>query len=942
MVVHNISILCLQETRASKADYYYSENGFRVILSGTEEVQRSWTGVGFIVAPRVAHLVEGFLQFSDRLASLKIRGRGGRFGILCAYAPHNLRPYDERHHFYLELGRLLDETSVNGPKYCVGDFNARLGQRRPGEEDLLGPYCFGREAVHCVEAPNRDLFIEFCTDRGYVVANSLEETPLEQKVTYFEWGQTPMGPVSASGNAMLDLVLVPIGSDSDVSGVRSHREATLATNHYLVTFGLAFEYDTHVRKQCPSRKDRSALLQPCVRQCFVDAFRGHITEETRSVQGVWSGIKSAFYAAEKSLPDLPPKPNKPWIRPHTLSLIRLREAARSAGHDGEEKRMHKAVRKSVRSDRTAWVDACLAEGSWKAIKNFRKPRPTKQGRLRDDKDELVSSEHRADTRAAYLEKVQWRVRPAGLVDGPALGSPLPVNLNDFSTEEVKVVVRKLRNDKAAGPDAIPAEYWKAVIEDDVVLEMQTTFVNLCWRNKEIPVDWHEAQVSALHKKGRVDLCENYRPISLLCLGYKIFAALVRARIIEAGAERRLSKSQFGFRSGCGSSEAIFVLRRKIEQAWALKFGQSVILALDWQKAFDAINSDALLIALKRFGLPEHVLQVVAAIYSDRNFYVKDCGQKSSSRPQRSGISQGCPLSPFLFVMLMSVLMEDAKSKLQGEDLEMLRRGVLADLLYADDTLLLGVNGKSVENFLRAVSDAGAAYGLSLHWGKLQLMRIRCSDPVRRPDGTNIDSKDTMAYLGTNLSEDGRISRELSRRLGTASADFRAMSRMWKHTSFTRLRKLEVYQAVIVSRLLYGLASAWLSAAERRRLDGFHNRCLRALWGIRPAYVSRISNKDVLSTTSQRPMSTSLLRQQLILFGKVAREPADSVLRSAAFRPGSFWAATDGFVRTVGRPRLEWSSEVERHAVRAAGGYREMQQAVVCPGQWKVIVSSYAV
>ena len=163
------------------------------------------------------------------------------------------------------------------------------------------------------------------------------------------------------------------------------------------------------------------------------------------------------------------------------------------------------------------------------------------------------------------------------------------------------------------------------------------------------------------------------------------------------------------------------------------------------------------------------------------------------------------MSPFLFVMLMSVLMEDAKSKLQNEDLELMRKGALAELLYADDTLLLGVNGKSVENFLRAVSDAGAAYGLSLHWGKLQLMRIRCSDRARRPDGTKIDSKGTLAYLATNLSVDGRISCELSRRFGAASADSRAMSRMWKHTSLTRLRKLEVFpscdrqQAVIRAR-----------------------------------------------------------------------------------------------------------------------------------------------
>ena len=64
----------------------------------------------------------------------------------------------------------------------------------------------------------------------------------------------------------------------------------------------------------------------------------------------------------------------------------------------------------------------------------------------------------------------------------------------------------------------------------------------------------------------VDLCENYRPISLLNLGYKVFAALVRKRLVEAGAEARLSETQFGFRSGCSAVDAIFILRRLIDQS----------------------------------------------------------------------------------------------------------------------------------------------------------------------------------------------------------------------------------------------------------------------------------------------------------------------------------------------------------------------------------------
>ena len=87
----------------------------------------------------------------------------------------------------------------------------------------------------------------------------------------------------------------------------------------------------------------------------------------------------------------------------------------------------------------------------------------------------------------------------------------------------------------------------------------------------------------------------------------------------------------------------------------------LMLLLDWSKAFDRIDSTALMVALKRFGIPQPFVRMVEAIYTGRRFSVRDSGQESQSYPQCSGISQGCPLSPFLFVILMTVLLYDVDS-----------------------------------------------------------------------------------------------------------------------------------------------------------------------------------------------------------------------------------------------------------------------------------------
>ena len=198
-------------------------------------------------------------------------------------------------------------------------------------------------------------------------------------------------------------------------------------------------------------------------------------------------------------------------------------------------------------------------------------------------------------------------------------------------------------EKLFGPDGTSAEYLKALLGSSVALQLMTDFFNQCYQQQQALSEWHHALVTAIHKKGRVDLCENYRPISQLNVWYKVYAALVHKRLVEAGAEKRLSETQFGFRSGRSTLDAIFVLRRRVDLAGAQRDGKVFVMALDWSKAFDSINPESMLSALRRFGLTEHVLGVIAAIYSSREFRVRDCGQESSSRQQRSGISQGCPL-----------------------------------------------------------------------------------------------------------------------------------------------------------------------------------------------------------------------------------------------------------------------------------------------------------
>ena len=157
---------------------------------------------------------------------------------------------------------------------------------------------------------------------------------------------------------------------------------------------------------------------------------------------------------------------------------------------------------------------------------------------------------------------------------------------------------------------------------------------------------YTSKVKEIFKKGDPAQCCNYRPISLLNLAYKVLASLLLLRLKNAEGDNYLWHTQFGFRGGHGTADALFIVRRCLETVWNSQGQSKILVALDWAKAFDSISPDGLLEALARFGLPGKFAESIRSIYSNRAFVVEECGVTSTERKQAFGISQGCPLSPY--------------------------------------------------------------------------------------------------------------------------------------------------------------------------------------------------------------------------------------------------------------------------------------------------------
>ena len=229
------------------------------------------------------------------------------------------------------------------------------------------------------------------------------------------------------------------------------------------------------------------------------------------------------------------------------------------------------------------------------------------------------------------------------------------------------------------------------------------------------------------------------------MGYKVLASLILQRLKDAGSESRLSNSQFGFRPNRGTADALFIVRRIIEATIDDRDASLYVVLLDWSKAFDRIKHDALMSALHRFGVRGPFLELIGAIYRDRSFSVIDAGCDSRVHEQLAGIAQGCPLSPYLFIILMTVVMVDAKALTNG--VEPKPYIVSPDVVYADDTLLMSSSPVLVQKLLDNVALTGRSYGLELNLDKTVLLRVRGQEYIFSVDGKPLKIKTDTYILG---------------------------------------------------------------------------------------------------------------------------------------------------------------------------------------------------
>ena len=200
--------------------------------------------------------------------------------------------------------------------------------------------------------------------------------------------------------------------------------------------------------------------------------------------------------------------------------------------------------------------------------------------------------------------------------------------------------------------------------------------------------------------------------------------------------------------------------------------------------------------------------------------------------------------------------------------------LIRDFVFADDCALAAHSESELQCLATCFSTAAKAFGLTVSIQKSVVMHqpapATCgTEPSISIDDATLKNVENFTYLGSCLSSDASVDKEIAIRLSKASNSFgRLRSRVWNERGLKEETKIAVYRAVVLSSLLYGCESWTCYRRHHKKLNQFHLRCLRKILGI--TWMDKVSNQDVLRRENLPGLEALITKAQLRWSGRVMR------------------------------------------------------------------------
>ena len=230
----------------------------------------------------------------------------------------------------------------------------------------------------------------------------------------------------------------------------------------------------------------------------------------------------------------------------------------------------------------------------------------------------------------------------------------------ITKQEVLAAIRRPKADKAPDPDGIPNRILQACAEK--LADILTPLFQACAEQSYHPQAFKMANTIVMKKPpGKADytIPKGYRPIALLnTLGKALESIMAEKITYLADKFQLLPETQMGARRGKSTETALELLTEQVHSVWGQgRDKMATLLSMDVAGAFDTVSHQRLIHNLKKRKIPVWIINWVESFLTDRKTTLAIYSQITNMFAVRTGIPQGSPVSPILYLFYNADLLD---------------------------------------------------------------------------------------------------------------------------------------------------------------------------------------------------------------------------------------------------------------------------------------------
>jgi hypothetical protein len=446
-----------------------------------------------------------------------------------------------------------------------------------------------------------------------------------------------------------------------------------------------------------------------------------------------------------------------------------------------------------------------AKGELKTIKKLTNP----EGKVTTDNNEIMKLQEEFykelyKKRSKIPNNQQQTIEEEAMweLDGPKLDEEANNEMIGALTEnEIWEIVKESPPNKSPGTDGLTNEFYKAYWP--IIKKPLMNSLRYGLHTGELGISQRRGIISLIPKPQKnLEELKNWRPITLLNNDYKYLTKAIGKRISKQ-LPKIISNDQGGFVKGryigCNIQRILTTMRTCEEQKI-----NGLMINIDFEKAFDTLDWEHLHKAMEYLNFPEQIIHWTKTIYNNIETCITNNGHISQFiKPQR-GVRQGCPLSPYLFIIAMEVMNRWLKKVMEGYELIDKKGNNLLINQFADDTSIMLNNTRgALRQLFKNLETYGQISGLKINIEKTEIITLGETRKEDLPKQHRKYIKNQVKYLGAIITTDEKETTKLN--MEEANKKIDQLINTWKNRKMPISGKIAIIKSLLIPQLTYYLS-----------------------------------------------------------------------------------------------------------------------------------------